>query len=232
MNNKSKLPKFNWKYIIGEVSLIFIGISLAIWFNNWNENQKLKRVEVQILQEIKNGLQADLKDLQINMNGHKEGIRATQHISGFYTGGPVNRDSLIKSIYAVRSNFSSLRNTAPYEFLKSQGISIINDDSLRLAITGLYEYNYKNLEQIELIYGPMQFYQNHTDLIWENLKPLLTFSEGRIVPIKRNGKEQIDIQFLYTLGEIRSLRSIAVREYTKTIKQLKTIIEAIDNYLN
>ena len=68
MNNKSKLPKFNWKYIIGEVSLIFIGISLAIWFNNWNENQKLKRVEVQILQEIKNGLQADLKDLQINMN--------------------------------------------------------------------------------------------------------------------------------------------------------------------
>ncbi len=35
-------PKFqlNWKYALGEVALIFIGISLAVGFQNWNEERK------------------------------------------------------------------------------------------------------------------------------------------------------------------------------------------------
>ncbi|NVJ45952.1 MAG: hypothetical protein HWE07_02460, partial [Cytophagia bacterium] len=32
--------KLNWKYAMGEVALIFIGISLAIAFQNWNEDRK------------------------------------------------------------------------------------------------------------------------------------------------------------------------------------------------
>jgi hypothetical protein len=31
--------EFNWKYVFGEILLIFIGINLAIWFNNWNTSQ-------------------------------------------------------------------------------------------------------------------------------------------------------------------------------------------------
>ncbi|MCE7991005.1 MAG: hypothetical protein HEP71_03460 [Roseivirga sp.] len=34
--------KLNWKYALGEVFLIFIGISLAIGFQNWNEDRKKK----------------------------------------------------------------------------------------------------------------------------------------------------------------------------------------------
>lgn len=29
--------KLNWKYALGEIALIFIGISLAIAVQNWNE---------------------------------------------------------------------------------------------------------------------------------------------------------------------------------------------------
>ena len=28
--------KLNWKYALGELALIFLGISLAIAFQNWN----------------------------------------------------------------------------------------------------------------------------------------------------------------------------------------------------
>ncbi|MEM7379774.1 MAG: hypothetical protein AAF361_01100 [Bacteroidota bacterium] len=33
--------KLNWKYVIGEVLPIFIGIKLTIWFNNWINNSKV-----------------------------------------------------------------------------------------------------------------------------------------------------------------------------------------------
>lgn len=49
---------FNWKYIIGEILLIFVGISLAIWFNNWNTSNKNNHAKeiaiVKIKEEIKN----------------------------------------------------------------------------------------------------------------------------------------------------------------------------------
>ena len=52
--------KINWKYILGEIFLIFVGINLAIWFNNWNSSQKINRDKktalVRIEEEIKNNL--------------------------------------------------------------------------------------------------------------------------------------------------------------------------------
>lgn len=31
----------NWKYIIGEITLIFSGVSLAVGFQNWNQRRLL-----------------------------------------------------------------------------------------------------------------------------------------------------------------------------------------------
>ena len=50
--------KLNLKYIFGEILLLFIGINLAIWFNNWNASKKIneeKKVAIsKIAEEIKN----------------------------------------------------------------------------------------------------------------------------------------------------------------------------------
>ncbi len=55
-----KLRSLNWKYILGEILLIFIGINLAIWFNNWNTSRKLdqnKAIAIaKIQEEINNNL--------------------------------------------------------------------------------------------------------------------------------------------------------------------------------
>ena len=50
--------EFNWKYVLGEILLIFIGINLAIWFNNWNASKKAiadKKVAItKITEEVMN----------------------------------------------------------------------------------------------------------------------------------------------------------------------------------
>jgi len=50
--------KLNLKYIVGEILLLFIGINLAIWFNNWNASKKIKgdkKIAVsKIVEEIEN----------------------------------------------------------------------------------------------------------------------------------------------------------------------------------
>lgn len=50
----------DWKYLFREIILIFIGINLAIWFNNWNENRKLNR-------ELTNSIELTQKELESNL---------------------------------------------------------------------------------------------------------------------------------------------------------------------
>jgi len=53
--------KIDWAYILREILLIFIGISLAIWFNNWNANRKVN-------QELKNSIELTKNELESNLN--------------------------------------------------------------------------------------------------------------------------------------------------------------------
>ncbi len=54
---------FNWKYILCELLLIFLGITLAIWFNNWNAANKVRKEKEQAIIRIKQEIQDNLKQI-------------------------------------------------------------------------------------------------------------------------------------------------------------------------
>jgi len=45
------------KYAIGEIVLVVIGILIALQINNWNEYRKLKKVELDLLYDLKDVLE-------------------------------------------------------------------------------------------------------------------------------------------------------------------------------
>lgn len=51
------------KYILGEILLIFIGISLAVWFNNWNNSNEIKKKKAIAIEKIEGEIQSNLKEL-------------------------------------------------------------------------------------------------------------------------------------------------------------------------
>lgn len=57
--------KFNWKYIVGEILLIFVGISLAIWFNNWNNALTSGRNKKLAISKIKEEINSNIGELAI-----------------------------------------------------------------------------------------------------------------------------------------------------------------------
>ena len=60
-----KENKFNQYvlYAIGEISLVAIGILLALQVNNWNESRKVDKKEILILKDLRNDLKADIQRL-------------------------------------------------------------------------------------------------------------------------------------------------------------------------
>ncbi|MEN0006734.1 MAG: hypothetical protein AAF798_21450, partial [Bacteroidota bacterium] len=142
----------NWQrfflYAAGEIFLIFIGVSLAVWFNDRRENQKLEQTEIQVLEEMLVELDQDVEDMKINQEAHHLAGRGAQVLLDLYMQRALpSPDSFGLYLTTVYRNVTSLTNTASYEFLKSNGLAIISNDSLRLAISHLYGMEYSNIQK-------------------------------------------------------------------------------------
>lgn len=59
---ENKMGKY-FKYAIGEILLVVIGILIALQINNWNENRKDRNEELTALKDLKEEFQSNLKDV-------------------------------------------------------------------------------------------------------------------------------------------------------------------------
>ena len=97
---------FNWKYITGEILLIFIGISLAIGFNNWNTSLKSTRqIDISIT-HIKEEIENNLKEL-------KEARKVNQKILQAFSEHKKIYDGKTTDLITSPEHFACLLYTSP-----------------------------------------------------------------------------------------------------------------------
>ena len=144
---ENKLSKY-LIYAIGEIVLIVIGIMIALSINNANDVKNQRRKEHALLNEMHQNLKIDLKDLDYNIKESVKRIQANEIILKELQERMPMHDSL-KPYYAnIIGNFQLSNNTAAWENLKSVGMDLISNDSLRNAISNLYTVKYRYLENV------------------------------------------------------------------------------------
>ena len=137
-------------YAVGEIVLVVIGILIALQVSNWNHERQLDKLQVKYLKEISNNLKADATDIRFNIKFNEKRLRANHIVLDFLNGDAPYSDTLDihfgNLIYTTRSvvDFSA------FEALKSHGIEIITNDSLRRRITNLYSFQYYNVIDFEI----------------------------------------------------------------------------------
>lgn len=62
------LKKINWRYAIGELFIVIIGITIAFGLNNWAQNQRNQELTQTYLHEIHKDLGEDLETLEQNLS--------------------------------------------------------------------------------------------------------------------------------------------------------------------
>lgn len=225
---------FNWKKYTFDFISIFIAVVSAFALNNWNDNRKINKAETKILAEISNGLEKDLADIELNNNGHKNGIRACSYWRRLVNGDSVANDSLQQNYGYLTRDFISIQNVSGYESLKSRGLEIIEDDSLRYQIIDLYEFDFKIISKLEEQYYEMQFQQNYFSHINDIIHPYLIFSEKGI-PIGIEQPLQLseeDKKLLMTyLWKIEVNRQMISDYYLILKKDIYELDNQIQNYL-
>lgn len=155
----------NWKNYSFEFLSIFTAVILAFALNNWNDNRRNSNAKNKILTEIYNGLNKDLEDFRMNESGHKLGIKSIVYFKNILSQKLESNDSVMIYYLNLTRDFISIQNTSGYEALKSKGLELIENDSLRAKIIYLYEFDYSILKKLEEDYYESQFQENYFEKI-------------------------------------------------------------------
>ncbi len=78
------LRKINWKYIVGEILLLFVGINLAIWFNDWNSSTKAQQDKDFAIGTIKEEINSNLKELSTSLKQNENMVGAFEAFKGYW----------------------------------------------------------------------------------------------------------------------------------------------------
>ncbi len=142
---KENKPSIYLIYAIGEVVLVVFGILIALQIDNWNENQKLLRLEKEILGEIKNGLESDYETVSRAIEDHLVFINSQNIIVDWIDRKYQFHDSLVPHFKHTYWTTLFLPNDAQFESLKQFGIRNISNIELSDRISYIYDYVYEDI---------------------------------------------------------------------------------------
>ena len=230
-----KLKSMKWGNFGFEFLSIFIAVVAAFALNNWNDNRKDKLAANKILTEIYNGVSKDLEDVANNVAGHQTGLQACDYFRKMVVGQPVSSDSLLYYYFNLTRDYISIQNIAGYETLKSKGLELIRNDSLRLKIISLYEYDYSVLRKLEEEYGEMQFHTNYFKEINDILAPHLLFKgDGNYhaikLPLQLLAAEKSKL--LLSVWKIQINRNFILNYYAEIENKITAVKESIEKEIS
>lgn len=106
-------------------------------------------MSIKYLEEIKTNLTFDLKDIQFNIEFNESRLNSNKVILQYLKKEIAYSDSLQFHFGNLIFTTRTLPNSSAYENLKSRGLEIVSNDSLRQQITKLYSFTYHNLIDFE-----------------------------------------------------------------------------------
>ena len=228
---ENKTSKY-FKYAIGEIFLVVIGILIALQINNWNENNKSRNTEKYVLNEVASNLKEDaiiLKEIIDQRNITKVSVA---NMLEYLIKDSINKDSLENDMI----NFLTFERYFPinnaYEILKSKGLQLSNN-KLTTKISRYYDYEQKKVNRsildiekailniLEDNSGIPRFIESlalndYIKIIRHNDKNLKKEIYRNLVPFKNN-----NIGTLNKLVDFYKLNQQLIEEIEREIKLLK-----------
>jgi len=158
---ENKTGKY-FKYAIGEIILVVIGILIALQINNWNEQRKDRVKEQALLGQLKKEYESNLIQLNEKIEMRKTMVNSAQKLLNMID----HRDQVVSDSIAYYLSYTRMSPTFdPIEndLINSGKLDLIQDEELKSMLTA-WGSNEEQLEESELKW---------LDILNDFLKPLL-----------------------------------------------------------
>ena len=255
-----KKNKFNsyLLYAIGEIILVVIGILIALWINNRNNLKQRDNLEIELLQQVNEELHRMKVDIRNDLFFLEKGNEAHFRIKDALISKDTYNDTLTFDFYwLAKDEYIYPVNTA-FNRLKEEGLSIIQNDTIRTNLTSCYESYFPRLSKknpfhpdLELFFSSyyQEYFTVNNDMSLESTvkSPDLSINYPYPYPDKINGKDyeitvgfipndfeslKKDSKFKVLLRQAYTYRRYKIRWYKSTQILLNEVLKNIDKELS
>ncbi len=219
----------NWKYAVGEVFLIVVGITLALMATSSYQNWQERRYESLVLEQLRVALESDLKLFDNYFRTLKQSERdLTALLKHLRSGDPYNPTIGVyfKALTLWRGGMRM--RTAPYEELKNRGFSLVSKPSLRTKLIDLYEDQFPKLLGTSLI--DRNFSRNQVAPYFNTR--FRSTEDGERLPIDYNVLRSDPLFENLTLEKLRRLRERLLPNYDGLTAGIRDVISEIETELD
>ncbi len=146
---KNKTVKY-FKYAIGEIVLVVIGILIALYFSALQQNSNIQVEIERKLNEIHLEVQADKEQLKSVIFAQEKGVDAIDQCIRMMSANSMDLDSLAIYMGKLSTGYNGtfFPHNGAYKSLISSGkFDVINDSQLTIELSNLYEHSYSRLSQ-------------------------------------------------------------------------------------
>ena len=224
-----------FKYAIGEIFLVVIGILIALSINNWNENQKLKVYEIKILKEIKANLKQSREEVLIAIEEDERWRTCIYKILDHLDQQKPYDKSLDQCFGSYFWSSTVQFSTSAYDELKNRGLELISNPELRRDITNMYDFKLDVIKsEVEIWDSQLlssTIYPLHTQLFRKYFPESWQVFQDEFAKPVNYDELLTNEHFKNLLSEIISLRNYSVTINNLLEKDILNLIDSIDSEL-
>ena len=234
----ARFTELNWRRAFAEVALIFVGITLALLFDNWNEDRKERELELQLLSEVRDDLLETRVDLETDIRNSERRLATWRDLAAaLLDDAPLD----VRWSSRLRGTMGAsvlVAKTSGYRSLTSQGLGIVSAPKVRKAITDFYELrvarighyetqarDYLNGSYRPFLRGALGIPAEALQASIENpdqLEPVERFEPRDAAALKRDPATAF--QFYEASGHTRGV----LEQYRQTLLEIDEVIRLID----
>lgn len=228
---ENKTGKY-FKYAIGEIVLVVIGILIALSISNWNENRKNSQSETVFLEGILYDIneQKKLCNNQIDFESGRQkwALKSLETIKSSFIENQL--DSLYRYVQHLKQRLTFAVFNPTYEELKSTGaLKLIKDKNLKSDIVLFYQnlekrnqiltnnnHNIDNIYKTYVLSNSFGFYYNNQEKIqvkWKH-QPSQLLELSNNLEVRKN----LTISNLYRAKDVlkeAGQLELKIKEYLK-----------------
>jgi len=208
----------SWKYIIGEIVIVSIGILLAFFVNNWSSN--LQRAETQ--QEYENSLIVDLEQnidkLNAIIKAQEEKVASLNYVVKSLEASSNQLDSIGKILFRERKSPTFFPIKGTFKALVSHGEINLFSTQLKREIFNLFDTNYERT-----VYNGALYDEIYVDVYDQEIQEVVDFRTMKIRDEATLRSEDFIKNLLIIIDEAESYLALISNTKAESIKVLQLV---------
>jgi hypothetical protein len=206
-----------------EIALIFVGITLAIAFENWNTERSEREEELALLADLRSNLEENLVILEEMTEFNKQTIASLETVLEYIETKRPYSESLASHLGIIDNWSSPHLTSSAYQTLKSRGLEIISDSELRHQIVRLFDVDYVYLADD---YDRSEWINYELSTVPMMLRHLEEDSSLTAIPVDYDALLE-DHQFRIAIRRTLSLRNHGISRLAQSSESTTQVLSAI-----